>query len=66
MSKTVVIIAALLIGGLYYIQENPKIKQNISQTFSRENLLEAKFKDPVKQKEYEENKSSLFFSESKN
>ncbi|MCS4533048.1 hypothetical protein [Neisseria montereyensis] len=65
MNKTVVIIAALLIGGLYYIQENPEIKQNISQTFSRKNLLEAKFKDPVKQKEYEENRTSLFFSDSK-
>ncbi|QEY26515.1 hypothetical protein [Neisseria zalophi] len=66
MSKTVIVTAALLIGGLYYIQENPEIKQSISQTFSRENLLEAKFKDPEKQKQYEENKSSLFFHESKN
>ncbi|MDO5070777.1 hypothetical protein LVJ85_04180 [Neisseria sp. Dent CA1/247] len=65
MRITVFVVAAALLGGIYYVQESPQIKQKIKHTFSRENLLEVKFKDPEKQKEYERNKSSLFYPDSK-
>lgn len=57
----VFVLAAALVGGLYYIQANPEIKEQAKQTFSRENLFEVKFKDEQKQKQYKENKSSLFY-----
>ena len=64
MRITVFVAAAALLGGLYY-QESPEVKQKISHAFSRENLFEVKFKDPEKQKEYQRNKSSLFYPDSK-
>lgn len=63
-SIKVFVFAAALAGGLYYIQENPQIKQQVKQTLSRENLFEVKFKDAEKQKQYEEKKSSLFYRSS--
>ena len=65
MRITVFVAAATLLGGLYYIQESPEVKQKISYAFSRENLFEVKFKNPEKQKEYQRNKSSLFYPDSK-
>ena len=56
--------AAAFVGGAYYLQEHPEIKQQVKQTFSRENLLEVKFKDKKKQKEYQENKTSMFYPRS--
>lgn len=39
------IVAALFVGGLYHIQNSPEL----SRTFSKENLLGAKFKaEPAK------------------
>lgn len=64
MKFKVFVTAAVLLGGLYYIQENPEITQQVKQTFSRENLFEVKFKDAEKQERYEENKTSLFYSDS--
>ncbi|MDO1510528.1 MULTISPECIES: hypothetical protein [unclassified Neisseria] len=64
MRMSVFLLAAVLVGGTYYLQESPELKQSIKQTFSRENLFEVKFKDAEKQKEYEKNKSSLFYSSS--
>ncbi|MDO4227304.1 hypothetical protein [Neisseria sp.] len=61
MNIKVFVLAAALLGGLYYIQENPEITKQVKQTFSRENLFEVKFKDAEKQKQYEENKTSLFY-----
>lgn len=65
MRITVFVVAAALLGGLYYVQESPEVKQKIKHTFSRENLFEVKFKNPEKQKEFEKNKSSLFYPDSK-
>ncbi|KPN74265.1 MULTISPECIES: hypothetical protein [Neisseria] len=65
MRITVFVAAAALLGGLYYVQESPEVKQKIKHTFSRENLFEVKFKNPEKQKEFEKNKSSLFYPDSK-
>lgn len=43
MRISVILTAALLVGGIYYIQNNPHIEAKLHQFFSYEHLLTPKF-----------------------
>ncbi len=61
MRKSLIILAAILIGGVYYLQTHPEIGIKIRQTFSRENMLEPKFRHEQEQEQYRKKQSPLFF-----
>lgn len=62
ISKTVLLLVGLPIAALYWIQNTPGMEDKISHVFSRSEMLEVKFQDKEKQREYEKNKAPLFQS----
>ncbi len=58
--KTVIILVALPIAVLHWIQSHPEVEQKIRYATSREQLLDIKFKSDTQKAEYEKNKNSLF------
>ena len=62
ISKTVIILVAVPILALQWIQSRPDIEQKIKTAFSKEQLLEPKFKTEQQAAEYDKNKNPLFAS----
>lgn len=58
--KTVIILVALPIAVLHWIQSHPEVEQKIRYATSREQLMDIKFKSETQKAEYEKNKNSLF------
>lgn len=64
MRISLLLLAATLVGGTYYLQTNPDIVLKIRQTFSRDNMLEPKFHRQEDQEKYRQQKTPLFYPES--
>ncbi|MDO5638420.1 MAG: hypothetical protein Q4G28_00955 [Neisseria sp.] len=60
MRTCLLVIAAALLGGIYYLQSHPEIGVKIRQTFSRENMLEPKFRREEDREKYQKQKAPLF------
>lgn len=61
MRISLLLLAATLVGGIYYLQINPEIGIRMQQTFSRENLFEPKFLRKEDQEKYQRQKAPLFY-----
>ena len=48
MRISVFILAAAVVGGIYYLQVNPDVAAQIKHAFSRENLLEVQYPEKGK------------------
>ncbi|MDO4226999.1 hypothetical protein [Neisseria sp.] len=62
ISKTVIILVAVPILALQWIQSRPDIEQKIKTAFSKEQLLEPKFKTKQQALEHDQNKNALLTS----
>ena len=62
ISKTVIILVAVPIIALQWIQSRPDIEQKIKTAFSKEQLLEPKFKTKQQALEHDQNKNALLTS----
>ncbi len=60
ISKTIIILVAVPIIALHWIQSRPDVEQKIKTAFSKEQLLEPKFKDQQQKAEHDKNKNPLF------
>ena len=58
ISKTIIILVAVPIIALHWVQSRPDVEHKTA--FSKEQLLEPKFKDQQQKAEHDKNKNPLF------